>query len=259
MSSPSDSKSTEPEASSSPTPLRTETQSPQEPIEFTRRPPIGFGARLADARNLRPDEAPPAPAPRATPTVRTENNGPSLLQSTSSPFATSITLKPVPKYGGVPGSYVSPYDGGGKTPGDQHLPASSTTLEEFEARFGTDARRRAASATAASEDTASEGSAHSDRTVTLTQPCSTISFGLMPPVAINNKGKAPADTQDEKKVAPVLPEGVSTPHCIRPYSRSITDDIHTGHRPHRLPRTLQHGPQGMQGQARHRPGDEGAW
>jgi hypothetical protein len=217
MSSPSDSKHTEPECSSSPTALCAETQFPKELIEFTRRPPVGFGARLADARNLRPDEAPPAPAPRATATAPVADSGPSLLQHTSFPFATDMAFKPVPKYGSVPGSYVSPYDGGGKIPGDQHLPASSTTVEEFEAKYGTDARRRAATATA-SNDATSEGSVGSDTTVTPTQPGRTISFGLMPQMVIREKGKAPAGPQDKKTVAPTVPEGVSTPHCIWPYS-----------------------------------------
>jgi hypothetical protein len=218
MFSPRDSKSTEREPSSPSPPLQTATPPPAEQGEYTRRPLVGFGARLADARNLRPDEAPTAPAPRTTATASIDDSGPSLLWPTPSPFATGMALKPVPKYGGVPGSYVSPYDGGGKTPGDQHLPASSTTVEEFEAKYGTDARRRATGATTASEDAGSEGIVHSDRTVTPTQPGRTISFGLMPPVAINDKGKGPAGPQNEKKVASAVPEGVSTPHCIWPYS-----------------------------------------
>jgi hypothetical protein len=124
-----------------------------------------------------------------------------------------VAFKAVPKYGSVPGSYKSPYDGGGKTPGDQHLPASSTTVEEFEAIFGTDARRRDA---ATAEDAASEGSVDSDQTVGPTQPSRTISFGMMPPVAIHDKRVAPAAPQATQKAAPTVSEGVSTRSCYCP-------------------------------------------
>jgi hypothetical protein len=206
MSSPSNHKSTEPETSSSPA----KTPPSQDLLDHTRRAPGDFGARLANARILRPAEAPPPPAPCATSTAAIVDGGPSLILTFAASFDTATSFKPISKYGGVPGSYRSPYDGGGRTPGDQHLPASSTTVEEFEARDGTDARRRRA-ATAA-EDAASEGSAESDQTVSLAQPGRTISFGMMPPMAIRDKGKAPTAPQVVKKVAPTVAEGVSTLH-----------------------------------------------
>jgi hypothetical protein len=211
MSSPSASKSTKPQAFSPPLALCSKTPPPQEPHEFNRRPPGDFGARLANARNLRPTEAPPAPPPRATPTNTVADSCPSMLQHILWPMNTGIAFQPMPKYGGIPGSYRSPYDGGGKTPGDQHLPASSTTVEEFEARYGTDALRRAA---ATAGDAASEGSAESDQTVGPTQPGRTISFGMMPPVAIRDKRVASAAPQATQKNAPTFAEGVSTRSCF---------------------------------------------
>jgi hypothetical protein len=211
MSSPSNSKLTEHENSSPPA-ARTLPPPHQEP-EYPRGPPVDLGVRLANARNLRPTEAPPAPSPRATLILSIADGGRSLLRPATSRLDTDMAFKPVPKYGGVPGSYRSPYDGGGRTPGDQHLIASSTTVEEFEAMYGTDARRYRAAA--AVEDAASEGSAESDQTVGPSQPARTISFGMMPPVTIRDKGKAPVAPQPTQKVAPTVAEGVSffSPPC----------------------------------------------
>jgi hypothetical protein len=194
---------------------RAETLSPQEAHGFTRRPPVDFGARLANARNLLPDEAPPAPPPRQTANTAITAGSSSVLPAAFSRFASETTSKPVPKYGGVKGSYVSPFDSGGKTPGNKKLPASSVTVEEFEAKYGSEARRAAgAGAAAGVEDNGSEGSSGSDRTIAPTQARRTISFGLMPPVQVRDKGKAPAGPVAQKRVAPVVPEGVSTLHYL---------------------------------------------
>jgi hypothetical protein len=177
--------------------------------EFTRRAPVDFGARLANARNMRPDEAPAAPRPRQIASVPITHGGPSLPPAASPHFYSDLYVKPVPKYGGVKGSYVSPFDSGGKTPGEKHLPASSTTVEEFEAKYGSEARR-AAVATAEIGEDASEGSAASNQTVVPTQAGRTMSFGMMPPVQIQDTGKGPAGPVAKQKDALVVPEGVGT-------------------------------------------------
>jgi hypothetical protein len=149
-----------------------------------RRAPTGFGSRLANARNLRPDAAPPAPPVRTTTYANPFMDGGVSLLPRAQPFFTGeeAPFKPMPKYGGVKGSYVSPYDGGGRVPGGKHLPFSSTTVEEFEAKFGTAARL----ASAAAEGSPSGDSVSSERTV------------------------APAPTSPPKKeVAPSVPQDVS--------------------------------------------------
>jgi hypothetical protein len=89
-----------------------------------------------------------------------------------------------PRYGGIKGSYVSPYDIG-KTPGDSRLPSSSTTVEEFEELYGNRADR-------ASECGLSEDSEASDETVTVA------------PMRV-----------------PVVPVGVSTFHSIETTAQVI--------------------------------------
>jgi hypothetical protein len=107
----------------------------------SRRAPTEFGSRLANARNLRPDEAPPAPAPRRAepvPPARSFNN-PFPDRDGLFPFwGSNRYLKGTPlfpterKYP----VYISPYDSGGVTPGNKHLPSDSMTMEEFEAKYG---------------------------------------------------------------------------------------------------------------------------
>jgi hypothetical protein len=206
---------TSPNSPSPPPSPRAETSSPQEAHGFTRRPPVDFGARLANARNLLPGEAPPAPPPRQTSNTPIIAGSSSLPQAALYPFASNMNFKPVPKYGGVKGSYVSPFDSGGKTPGNKNLPASSTTVEEFETKYGSEARRAAIAAE--DGDSASEGSAVSDHTVAPKQAGRTISFGRMPPVQMQNKGKAPAGPVGQHRVAPAVPQGVSTLQLTFPY------------------------------------------
>jgi hypothetical protein len=100
--------------------------------------------------------------------------GPSAFVSTPASTATH-------RYGGIRGSYLSPYDGGRVT-GDVRLPASSTTVEEFERMFSSADCR-------ASGKAPSENSEVSQDTVTVT----------------------PAVRRIEKpKIVPIVPEGVST-------------------------------------------------
>lgn len=173
-----------------------------EPRTYTRAPPVGLGDRLASARCLAPDAAPPPPPPR--PTVATDTSVASLLRpSVFPPLGADMAAKYVPKYGSVKGSYIGPFDSGGKTPGDKHLPASSTTYEEFEAKYGSAAR-------AAAQDAQSETSHDSDRTIG--PSAGTISFGMMPSVVMHDKGKGRAVSVSEKVAVPPIPEGASTPH-----------------------------------------------
>jgi hypothetical protein len=172
-----------------------------EPHIYTRRAPIGFGDRLANARGLPPQEAPPAPPLRATAPVFSLDVGVPLLPP-SSAVLPGVTIKTVPKYGGVKGSYISPYDVGGQPPGNKHLPTSSTTVAEFEAKYGATARRFAPLSTDAQEEAASEGSVESDRTV-VPLPGRSISFGMMSPVSITGKPKAPIGIMGEEGVISV--------------------------------------------------------
>ena len=202
--------------------------------EFTRRPPAEFGSRLANARNLSPDEAPPAPPTRLAAPVMNEDFGPSFppLGQLAFPGGEPVTKKVLPKYGGVKGSYISPYDSGGKVPGNKWLPNSSTTVEEFEAKYGTAARL----ASPTEHDMRSEGSVKSDHTV-----------------------EAVPERTTEEEVVPQVPEGVSafTHHSPSSKHRSLTLSF-TGSRPCSLPRSLQDHPHRVRIQEGCPPGYERA-
>ncbi|KAH7401745.1 hypothetical protein DE146DRAFT_779953 [Phaeosphaeria sp. MPI-PUGE-AT-0046c] len=171
-----------------------ETSPQQYPRAFTRAPPGGFGDRLALARRIHPEDMPPVP-PRAT-SLGLDAPG------TSSPsMVRSFHNKP--RYGGTPGSYTSPYDIGGKTPGNPHLPTSSMTWEEFEAKHGSGRRE-------AVYDTVSEASAACDDNTTPGPSRRMILFGNMPPIDIKDKGKAPYTAVGEQVVRPTIPEGAES-------------------------------------------------
>jgi hypothetical protein len=157
------------EPSSSPSPERT----------YSSAPPAGLGDRLASARRLPPVEAPPPPPPRDT--VGAATGSVSLRPLALAPSGADMAPKYISKYGSVKGSYISPFDSGGKTPGDKHLPASSISYEEFEAKYGSSSRA------AATEDAPSDAS---DRTI-----------------GPSDKGKGRTVSVSEKVVVP--PEGVS--------------------------------------------------
>jgi hypothetical protein len=144
-------------------------------------PVTDFGARLAIARNLCPDEALLAPPSQAT--TPTAEGGLSLLPAETPLIRGAEAFRQRPVYGSVKGSYTSPYDSGGKAPGDKHLPSWSTTMEEFEAKYGSRSRR-------ALQKTGSGGNAESDHAVS----------------------SAPAI--EPKKVAPTVPEGVSIARAL---------------------------------------------
>ncbi|KAH7073118.1 hypothetical protein BKA63DRAFT_577197 [Paraphoma chrysanthemicola] len=107
---------------------------------FSRAPPVDLGDRLANARNLRPDDAPPPPPPLQG-TFPAFGGGTMMQPPVHSAFGPALDHKFGPKYGGVPGSNISPYDTGGKTPGNKHLPASTMTETDFERKYGSFARR----------------------------------------------------------------------------------------------------------------------
>ncbi|KAF2831885.1 hypothetical protein CC86DRAFT_339918 [Ophiobolus disseminans] len=168
--------------------------------EFNRRAPTGFGSRLADARNLRPDEAPFAPPPRTVSPVIGEDAGPALPPLGQLPFTGSESVcKVVPKYGGVKGSYISPYDSGGQVPGNPYLAFSSTTVEEFEAKYGTAARL----ALAAKEDAQGEDRVEGNDAASSVQDRS-ISFGSFLPTTMPEKS---ASHTAKKEEVPQVPEG----------------------------------------------------
>jgi hypothetical protein len=205
--------------SSSPSP---ETTPRQEVSKFTRGPSAEFGSRLANARNLRPNEAPPAPPSRSTALVAegsTTAESPLMVVSRTALLG-ELAFKPVPKYGGVKGSYTSPFDSGGKTPGDIHLPSSSTTAEEFEAKYGSGA----GSVRAATDGVVFRGNVGINHTVRPAQPGRTISFGQMPPVTVEGRGKV--RVVDETKAARTVPTDVSFPVLIHvpdyPLNLSLT-------------------------------------
>jgi hypothetical protein len=127
------------------------------PREFTRHANANFGSRLASARNLAPSELPCPPPPRAFAPIVISGKPPFL----AGPFTSDNTAayKASFRYGGIKGSYTSPYDGG-RTPGDTRLPTSSTTVEEFESMFGSRVLRSL-------DNTPSESSEESAQTVTL--------------------------------------------------------------------------------------------
>jgi hypothetical protein len=185
-----------------------------EPRIYTRRAPVGFGDRLANARGLPPQEAPPVPPLRATGPVFSLNGGVSL-SSPGLAVLPGVAMRTIPKYGGVKGSYISPYDVGGQPPGNKHLPASSTTVAEFEAKYGSTASRFPPQSADAQEEAASEGSVESDRTI-VPLPGRSISFGMMPPVSITGKPNAPIGVMGEEGVIPVSEDVRS----IRIYSPS---------------------------------------
>lgn len=179
----------------------------QEPRAFTRAPPGGFGDRLSMARGIRPQDVPPAP-PRAAPTAPTAlafdvDVGPSTRAT--SRYLTNNPSAYKPRYGSMPGSYTSPYDIGGKTPGDPRLPTNSITWQEFEAKHGSGRHLSHPSTTL-------HGLAATSHTATPGPSRRTISFGEMPPVDIKGKGKAPASAAAEQ-VTPSIPEGVSNSSC----------------------------------------------
>lgn len=112
-----------------------------------------------------------------------------------------MASKYAPRIGLVKGSYISPFDSGGKTPGNQRLQASSTAIAEFEAMYGPGSR-------AADEDAQSEGSVNSNGTV-FHKPAAgpTISFGQMSPVAVRDNDKDRAASVAAKKVPARPSEG----------------------------------------------------
>ncbi|KAF1914856.1 hypothetical protein BDU57DRAFT_501562 [Ampelomyces quisqualis] len=169
----------------------------QEPGRFTRGTSTEFGLRLANARNLRPDEAPLAPSPHHTAPIAVGSTAAPSASAAVSQSLLSSEMKFKPKYGGVKGSYTSPFDSGGKTPGGVHLPSSSTTVEEFEAKYGSGAgTARAAS-----------GGVGLDCNVSPAQPGRAISFAQMPAATFKGKGKGPAVS--ELKAAPRVPKDSS--------------------------------------------------
>lgn len=185
----------------------------QEVSKFTRGPSAEFGSRLANARNLRPDEAPPAPPPRPTALVAEGSaaDPPPLGAFRWTPLPGEIAFKPIPKYGGVKGSYTSPFDSGGRTPGDIHLPSSSTTVEEFEARYGSGASP--ARAAAAAGGVVFKGNVGYNRNISETQAAGTISFVQMPPLTV--EGKSKESVVAETKPAPTVPKDLSFPVPIQ--------------------------------------------
>ena len=178
----------------------------QELPAFTRAPPGGFGDRLAMARGLQPSDVPPAPprvAPPASaappvptapmaPTGYGFNAGPSTLAA--APEFSNPSLGYKPRYGSVPGSYTSPYDVGGKTPGDRRLPASNCDREAWERRW-----------ISGRDLLASESALHGSQ---------------MPSFDVKDKGKAPASAAAER-ATPAIPEGVSTSSCHSHYDRVV--------------------------------------
>ena len=175
------------------------------------RPPTGFGDRLANARNLRPNDA-PAPSPARSSSSTYPYAGRDALFPTWGSNA-YIEGEPLPggykKYAAIPGSYNSPYDSYGVTPGDRHLPSETTTMEEFEAKYGAAAVRAKAEKAAAAE--------------------ASVKSKSEPPVA-----PFPA-ALEHKSVVPELPQGVS--HSFR-VSLPFTDII-LDLRPVPLPWALQ--------------------
>jgi hypothetical protein len=171
------------------------TSSPETPRAnrtYTRYAPVDFGARLANARNLRPDEAPPALPPHVA--APASESGVIVQPPVHSAFGSTLSHRVGPKYGAVPGSYVSPYDPGGKTPGNTRLPNSSITEAEFEAKYGSTARRAL--------------HARSDRTVT-TAGGVRIAFGDNEPTTIPDKGDGSVASVVEAKAVPQVPKDVS--------------------------------------------------
>ncbi|KAH7077415.1 hypothetical protein FB567DRAFT_478243 [Paraphoma chrysanthemicola] len=137
MSSPSTPKAS-PAKPASPSPLSS-PETPRPLRTFSRAPPVDLGDRLANARNLRPDDAPPPPSPQAS--FPAFGGGVMMQAPVHSAIGPALDHKVGPMYGGVPGSYISPYDTGGKAPGDKHLLASTMTEAEFERKYGSFARR----------------------------------------------------------------------------------------------------------------------
>jgi hypothetical protein len=190
---------------------------------FTRAPPGGFGDRLAMARRVQPSDVPPAP-PRAAPPAPAASTAPnapiaptslgfdagsSTLATVTGPSSPSLGYKP--RYGGMPGSYTSPYDIGGKTPGDPRLSANSVSWEEFERKYGS-GRHLLAPETTSHGSVPSEHIADAGSTRGGGASPGSISFGEMRPVDIKGKGKAPASAAAER-VTPAISEGVSTSPC----------------------------------------------
>lgn len=182
-----------------------------------------MGDPFAIVPGVHPQDVPPA-APHATsvpsapstfagipraPTGPTAfATGPSTLSTPPGP--SNPTRGYVPLYGSQPGSYTSPYDVGGKTPGDPRLPASSISVEDFERKYGS-GRHGAVPGHMLSNPTVAAGPSRGGLTP------GNISFGQMPPVDIPGNGKAPASTTAEQ-VAPEIPDGVSIPPLSSRYS-----------------------------------------
>jgi hypothetical protein len=130
---------------------------------------------------------------------------PTLVAIGRSPLPAEMAYKPVPKYGGVKGSYTSPFDSGGKTPGDIHLPSSSITVEAFEAKYGSGS----GPSRPAPGGVVFRGNIGFDRTASSAHPAQTISFGQMPPVTFEGKGKGLPFAGT--KAILTLPKDVSVP------------------------------------------------
>jgi hypothetical protein len=191
-----------------------------EPRVCTRRAPVDFGARLADARGLRPQDAPPAPPPRtadalsATQAVVMPSGGNSLLSPGSAQVVgTDTIVGAVPRYGGTKGSYISSYDIGGQHPGSRHLSGCSTMHAVFEAKYGASARRHF-NARVDSTDSAAPDHAvapATDRFNTLR---------TMKPVQLSEKAQAPIGVKGEERVVHV-PEDVSTFAHVAPFFQDL--------------------------------------
>ncbi|KAF2033874.1 hypothetical protein EK21DRAFT_108664 [Setomelanomma holmii] len=152
---------------------------------FNRFTTGDFGGRIANARNLRQQEAPPAPLPRTS--VCGSEGGVILEGSLHSSLGPASSHKVRPIYGGFPGSYVGPYDSCGKTPGDQHLPNTSMSVQEWETKCaGLLASLKVAPT-----------------------PGRRIAFGENPPVTFPEKGKEHVSAVDGKKVKREVPQGAT--------------------------------------------------
>lgn len=165
-------------------------ETPRPARTFSRAAPADFGARLSNARNLRPHDAPPPPPPQ-TPFPAFSDD--ILVHPLVHPaFGPALNYNVGPKFSGIPGGYISPYDSGGKTPGDRHLPANSMTEAEFERKYGSAARRGS--------------DARTNRAVT---SAGGVKIAMSEFEAIDNlKRHKMEKLEKEKKAVPEVPEGV---------------------------------------------------